>query len=281
MRFESKHPLIAATAVACILTAVAVADGQPAKQPTERAAALKKHVGQFMLVIRYYGPKDKDKLYHSLTLRVPVVKDKRLSYWPAAQISKAQAEKIIDHLDRTGILSAAGNLNNKNFAPPKGPTYALTVTGPTHLLLYEPLGWDLKMLRRLDGLRKMLDSNAGKAMDPLLKALEPQRKKWQQSATQTKTPAKAKQSGLSQVQAKKLASVFRDRWLKENQRCTTETSDTFENFVSARQTSSGWHVVFGSSRVSQPEGIQYGQLHIYMDSKGKLEKVVREPDEVA
>jgi hypothetical protein len=101
----------------------------------------------------------------------------------------------------------------------------------------------------------------------------------QQSGTQT--PDKAKPSELSQVEVQNLAAAFRDQWLKENQRDTTEASETFENFVSARQTSSGWHVVFGSSRVSQPEGIQYGQLHIYMDSKGKLEKVVRGPDEVA
>jgi hypothetical protein len=103
----------------------------------------------------------------------------------------------------------------------------------------------------------------------------------QQSGTRTQPPGKAEQSELSQVEVKKLAAAFRDQWLKENQRDTTLTSETFEAFVSARQTSSGWHVVFGSSRVSQPEGIQYGQLHIYMDSKGKLEKVVREPDEVA
>ena len=152
------------------------------KLPTERAKLLKQHVDKFMLVIRYYGRQDKDKLYYSLTLRVPVVGDTRTSFWPAAQISKAQAERIIEHLDRTGILAAAGNLHNKGFAPPKGPTYALTMTGPNELRLYEPLGWDLKMLKRLDALRKVLDGEAAKAMDKLIKALAPQRKKWENQA---------------------------------------------------------------------------------------------------
>jgi len=152
------------------------------KLPTERAKLLKKHIGQFMLVIRYYGRQDKDKPYYSLTLQVPTVRDTRSSFWPAAQLSKAQAQKIIDHLDRIGILATAGNLPNKGFAPPKGPTYALTITGPNELRLYEPLGWDLRMLKRLDALRKVLDGDATKAMDQLLKALEPQRKKWRQLA---------------------------------------------------------------------------------------------------
>ena len=80
------------------------------------------------------------------------------------------------------ILAAAGNLHNKDFAPPKGPTYSLIVNGPPQLLLYEPLGWDLKMLGHLDALRKVLDGDTAKAMDKVLKALEPQRKKWQEAA---------------------------------------------------------------------------------------------------
>ena len=132
---------------------------------------LKERVDQFTLEIRYHGPQDKKNPYISLTLRVPrVPPERRLAHWPALQISKAQALKIIDHLNGTGILNKAGNLHNKGFAPPKGPVYALTVKGPPELLLYEPLGWDLKMLERLDALRKVLkkDSQAAKAFDKLL-----------------------------------------------------------------------------------------------------------------
>jgi hypothetical protein len=164
-----------------------------AGQAPDRVKLLKRHIEKFVLVVRYYGPKDKGR--YSLTLRVPAVWDQRPPFWPAAQLSKAQAEKIIDHLDTTGILAVAGNLHNKGFEPPKGPTYALTVTGPNELLLYEPLGWDLKMLNRLDALRKVLDkgSGAGKAMDKVTKALEPQRKKWQKAASaEKKTAERAK-----------------------------------------------------------------------------------------
>ena len=169
------------------------------KLPTERAKLLKKHIGQFTLAIRYYGRQDKDKPYYSLTLRVPVVGDTRTSIWPAVQISKPQTENIIEHLDRTGILAAAGNLHNKGFAPPKGPTYALTITGPNELRLYEPLGWDLKMLKRLDALRKVLDGDAAKAMDTLLKALEPQRKIWRQLAASFAKRIKASKRALNLV----------------------------------------------------------------------------------
>ena len=179
------------------------------KLPTERAKLLKKHIGQFMLVIRYYGRQDKDRLYYSLTLQAPTVRGTtRSSFWPAAQLSKAQAEKIIDHLDRIGILAAAGNLHNKGFAPPKGPTYALTITGPDELRLYEPLGWDLKMLKRLEALRKVLDGDAAKAMDDLLMRLGPQREMWQGEArgarpsTEGIVPAISVPTGLYRTGAK-------------------------------------------------------------------------------
>jgi len=175
-----------------------------AKGPFGRAAGqlgaalqqlLKSQVARFVLEVRYYGPQDKTKPFFSLTLSAAGLAGglKRAPWAPAVQISKAQALKIIDHLHATGALNKAGNLRTKGLAPPKGPTYSLIVKGLPQLPLHDPLGWDLKMLQRLDALRKVLDGDAAKAMDKLLKALEPQRKKWQQPAAgkpATKPPVK-------------------------------------------------------------------------------------------
>ena len=85
---------------------------------------------------------------------------------------------------------------------------------------------------------------------------------------------KGETSALTQAQAKKLATSIRDRWLIDNPRQPPDDRATFEDFVSAKQTTSGWHVVFSSSRnADQPEGQQTVLLHIYLDSSGKLERI--------
>jgi len=42
----------------------------------------------------------------------------------------------------------------------------------------EDIGWGLDTLKRLDGLRAVLDGDAGKALDDLLRPLEAHRKEW-------------------------------------------------------------------------------------------------------
>ncbi|NQU75216.1 MAG: hypothetical protein HQ546_02740, partial [Planctomycetes bacterium] len=166
-----------------------------AKNPFGRAAAqmgaalrklLKQQVARFVLEVRYYGPQDKTKPFFSLTLSAAGLAGglKRAPWAPAVQISKAQALKIIDHLHAAGALNNAGNLRTKGFwpAPPKGPTYSLIVKGLPQLPLHESLGWDLKMLKRLDALRKVLDGDAAKAMDKLLAPLAGHRRKWEAAA---------------------------------------------------------------------------------------------------
>jgi hypothetical protein len=56
-------------------------------------------------------------------------------------------------------------------------------------VFYEPIGWDLKMLARLDAMAKVLDEDAARKMALLLDRLSGFRKEWQKNA---KKPAKAK-----------------------------------------------------------------------------------------
>jgi len=155
---------------------------------------LVKHLKSFQLHLRYHGPADKP--YYSLTLRVPVIKDKRLRFWPAAQISQDDARMILAHLAAEGFLAFAVDVSGRPQPKPKGPTYTLTVQcerdNNRWLVLREDIGWDLEMLTRLDGLRRSLKGDAAKAMDPLLGRLAGHRKAWRAAATQPATAPAAK-----------------------------------------------------------------------------------------
>ena len=154
-----------------------------AVKTAERTEMLKKKVDEFALVIAYFGPRDSEKPFLSAVLSVPELPRPDLvgpHHWRAVQISKSQASKIIDHLASEGFLARATDVQGKTVTYPKGPAYVLKITRRD--LFYRDLGWDLKMLKRLDALRKVLEGDAAKAMDKLLKALDPQRKKWQKAA---------------------------------------------------------------------------------------------------
>ena len=148
-----------------------------ADKAAERAKLLKQHVGTFRLTLKHLNP-------HGPNIR-PVVRltvaemGGRVRTW---RISKAQAVKLIDHLAAEGFLASSENIVVTKAAEISGPCCVLSVGGPPGVLLEENMGWDLTMLQRLDALRKVLDGDAAKAMDRLLEALAPQRKKWQAQA---------------------------------------------------------------------------------------------------
>ena len=58
---------------------------------------------------------------------------------------------------------------------PTGPTYVLAISSDK-TRFEEDMGWDLNTLSRLNALRKVLDGEAGKAMDKLLARLAGHRK---------------------------------------------------------------------------------------------------------
>ncbi|MDP6635790.1 MAG: protease inhibitor I42 family protein [Phycisphaerae bacterium] len=153
------------------------------------ARLLKEDIAKFTLDIRYSGPQDKP--FYQLTLRVPIVKDKRSAFQPAAQLSQAAAKKIIDHLAADGFFDRATETTLASVLMPKGPAYSMFVSGAKGRQFYEPIGWDLKMLARLDALAKTLDGDPARKMALLLGRLSGLRKKWQADA---KKPAKLKPS---------------------------------------------------------------------------------------
>jgi beta-lactamase regulating signal transducer with metallopeptidase domain len=153
------------------------------KQIAARAEGLKSRKNSFELSLQYHGPKDNPSQsgvknpIQSLIIHTTMTFYDLPSTWRSVRISEQQAAKIIDHLKAEGFLVNARSLTDDG--PPKvvGPTYSLTVKGPDKLVLHEVLGWDLKMLARLDALRKVLDPKAPK-YDELLARLKPQRKQW-------------------------------------------------------------------------------------------------------
>ncbi len=143
----------------------------------ERVKKLKASIDSFILALRYHGPQDKP-LYRSVVLSVPRADVKAMPGFDHYTISEKQAEKIIDHLADDGFLGKALDVTNAKIDPPGGPFYSMQVN-VGKMRLYKHLGWDLKMLERLDGLQKVLDGDAAKAMNKLLKPLERHRKKWE------------------------------------------------------------------------------------------------------
>jgi len=141
-----------------------------------RARQLKVDIRDFVLEVWYYGPKDKG--YHRLYLTVPTTLRTERRFEMIRFLDARQAGKIIDHLAAEGFLNRAAEVGEKANVVYKGPAYFMTVPRGAKRL-EATLGWGPEMLARLDALRKVLDGEAGKAMDTFLKALEPQRKKWQ------------------------------------------------------------------------------------------------------
>jgi hypothetical protein len=152
----------------------ATAHAQQDDPAKARAKQLKADIKTFRLTLTYNG--DEDKPYYNLTLSVPpIAYDRSTRFYELVQVSEGQATKIIDHLVGDGFLSKAEDKSKR--PQPTMPCYTLTVGN-----FYEDLGWGLPMLKRLDGLRKVLDGDAAKGMDFLLNRLSGWRKQWEKEA---------------------------------------------------------------------------------------------------
>ncbi|MBM4039992.1 MAG: hypothetical protein FJ290_15925, partial [Planctomycetes bacterium] len=178
------------------LTVVAPPAAQPKEPPTPpagdtpaaRAKSLRGNVSQFMLAFGYTPTPD--RFWHVLMLTVPDPPSEKYARHTFVQIGKQEAEKLIDHLEAIGFFGRAKNVMGKGFGytPPAcvvkvwGSVESLPDGRRYPQLLTENLGWDLKMLAKLDAIRKVLDGDAAKAMDQLLAQLEPQRKEWQEAS---------------------------------------------------------------------------------------------------
>jgi len=157
---------------------------RPSTAVSKKAATLvrlfKADIARFTLDIRYFGPKDKP--YNQLALCAGKMKDRHSRSWPAAQLTANAARKVIDHLAADGFFDRAKNITLATVEMPKGPAYTLMVSGANGQQFYESIGWDPKMLARLDALAEVLDGDAAKKMPLLLSRLSGLRKKWQEDA---------------------------------------------------------------------------------------------------
>jgi hypothetical protein len=148
------------------------------KQPTPKAAGRVKHLKQavnsFGLHLDYRAPTDKS--YYNLTISVQGGWLSDAPNYKQAKITKEQAKKIIDYLGTEGFLDRA--VQADHFVRPTKTGYTMNVhiddAGD-----YEDLGWGLPMLKRLDGLRKVLDGEAAKKMDVLLERMAGHRIEWE------------------------------------------------------------------------------------------------------
>jgi len=102
-------------------------------------------------------------------------------FHPLIQINEEQAKKIINHLANDGFLDQATDPRVEKKAPLTTSGYSLTVNGKGIAWRTE-LGWDLKMLKRLNALQAVLDGKAAEATKMLIGRLSGYRKEWEKAA---------------------------------------------------------------------------------------------------
>lgn len=158
------------------------AQAETASSAQERAQELKANIEEFELNL-WPNLRQVDKPLYSLTLTVAPVagEDRSNPFVRRVQITKEQAGKIIDHLLAAGYLNDDPHLAWEHQCP---EGYMMQVAGFPSGSLHTHLGWDLAMLKRLDGLRKVLDGDAAKTMDFLLGRMSGRRQQWQKEKQQ-------------------------------------------------------------------------------------------------
>ena len=170
------------TILTCLM--VTAARGEPQEAPTkkavERAATLMENSNAFQLRLLYHGPQGKP--FYNLTLSVRLVPQLASDpFHPLVQISEEQAKKIIAHLAKDGFLDEATDPKTEKKAAPTTAGYSLTVN-EEDLVWKAELGWDLAMLRRLDGLQTVLNDRAAEVTKMLIARLAGYSREWEKEA---------------------------------------------------------------------------------------------------
>ena len=171
------------------LASYGLAADPPAKQPTSKAATrakeMKRAVRFFRLTLHFDG--EADKPYYDLAIGVQRGGQASNRFYQEAEITTGEAEKIIDYLLADGFFDRAVEAERSKL---RGrPCYRMHAEIDDNGDV-EDLGWGLSMLKRLDGLRKVLDGDAAKKMDVLLERLSGSRKDWEKEEAKAK-PADA------------------------------------------------------------------------------------------
>ena len=160
--------LFAVVGSVCAADPVTTAPSPISETAHKTIAALRSDLSLFRISLQFWG--------------VGPIPNMELSVKPfpgVVEISPAQADRIIDFLAAAGFFDQAGDVSMRDRAVPVGCA-TLTVFGAGELELN--LGWDYRTLRHIDRLRTVLDGDAAEAADAVLKAMEPQRKAWDQQA---------------------------------------------------------------------------------------------------
>jgi hypothetical protein len=167
----------------------------PQTKPTEKAAArarqLKAAVKSFQLQLKYNGQSDKP-YYEGVVSVTPIDMTKRPAFIRYGHITEDQAKKLIGYLANEGFLDRAVEAKvitaaERRIAKLATPGYTLTVSAGS-VSLVEDLGWGLPMLKRLDGLKEVLEGNAAKPVEIILARLAGERKQWEEESKSTKSP---------------------------------------------------------------------------------------------
>jgi len=156
---------------------------------------LKANLDNFGLFVTFSG--DDKEPYGTIELATHCSdKTKTPPHWlGCADLGREGAAKVIEHLAASGFFDRATAIamsdqdaRVKFYTSTNKPCYSLRVSAAYKDPQYhEILGWHLKMLQRLDALRKVLDGDAAKLMDKLLLALEPMRRKWSEPEKKVQT----------------------------------------------------------------------------------------------
>jgi hypothetical protein len=147
---------------------------------------------------RYFG--DQDKPFYQITYHLGDF-DAGAGGNPFERVTKLDREamlKLLEALAKDGFIAAARDITTKDIKPTLGYSLTLTATkkgageefkklgwqaikGDGHVELYQPLGWDLKMIERLEGLQPALKGEAAKDMEFLLGRLSGLKREWQKA----------------------------------------------------------------------------------------------------
>jgi len=148
----------------------------PAARAAERAKLLKKGVDSFWLTLLWHTTHGKS-LSPGLSLQLTTVSGdyKSRPFWTTVVISKQRAGRIIEHVAAEGFLDRASDVKPaKSYPVPKLKSYSMTVRTSPGPHLNEHMPWGLNLLKRVEGLRKVMAGNrdAIGALDKILAPLK-------------------------------------------------------------------------------------------------------------
>lgn len=145
---------------------------------------------------RYYG--NQDKPFYQITYHLGDF-DAGAGGNSFDRVTKLERDAmltLLDALAKDGFIAAARDITTKDIMPTNGYNLTLTakkagageefktlgwqaIKGDGHVELYQPFGWDLKMIERLEGLQPALKGEAAKDMEFLLGRLSGLKREWQ------------------------------------------------------------------------------------------------------